>query len=332
MEVSWITAAGAGPPPTGVRLAELPSRDAGVLWIDLVHTDQAGMDLIGELIEAKPPDLQECHARTPVPTLHGYHDHYFSAINGLVRGADGRLYFRPLKIFFNQTVLVTVLGPRSAALTEEASRQDLSTMRRDLYELRLRPGSAFELVTEIRFRMLRGHEELVASAARRVAALERRVVDADPVKAEAVLEDLFGLRHDLQMIRTNAGQIHELYVHLLETLGAQPGLMPLDVNRLNDLRRGFSHLQNSVDLEREYLQEVLDMFQTRVSTELNRFVRKITAWGSIGIAWTVMVGVYGMNFTHMPALDWTYGYALAIGLMALVGLLLAVLFRRHGWL
>ena len=58
---------------------------------------------------------------------------------------------------------------------------------------------------------------------------------------------------------------------------------------------------NTTDLEREYLQEMLDLFQTRVSTELNRFVRKITALGSVGLAWTVIVGLYGMNFTTCPS-------------------------------
>ena len=67
----------------------------------------------------------------------------------------------------------------------------------------------------------------------------------------------------------------------------------------------------TTDLEREYLQEMLDLFQTPVATELNRFVRRVTAWGIIGIAWTVIVGVYGMNF---------------------VAVVLTVFFRRHGWL
>ena len=79
--------------------------------------------------------------------------------------------------------------------------------------------------------------------------------------------------------------------------------MPLDLGRLNEMRQGFSHLKNTTDLEREYLQEMLDLFQTRASTELNRFVRQITAWGTIGIAWTVIVGIYGMNFAHMPELN-----------------------------
>ena len=85
--------------------------------------------------------------------------------------------------------------------------------------------------------------------------------------------------------------------------------MRVDLRRPEELRRAYGHLKTTTDLEREYLQEMVDLFQTRVATELNRFVRKITAWGTIGIAWTVIAGIYGMNFTHMPKLDWRFGYA-----------------------
>ena len=46
-----------------------------------------------------------------------------------------------------------------------------------------------------------------------------------------------------------------------------------------------------------------------------------------------MVGtIYGMNFTHMPELNWALGYPMALGMMLLVSVLLYVLFRRRGWL
>jgi magnesium transporter len=98
------------------------------------------------------------------------------------------------------------------------------------------------------------------------------------------------------------------------------------------LRRQYGHLKNSPDLEREYLQEVLDLFQTKVSNELNRFVRKITAFGTIAISWTVVAGVYGMNFSNMPELSWTYGYPAALGVMVVVSLILWYLFHRQHWL
>ena len=303
-----------------------------LVWVVLGHEDREGIRLLTDLLRAQPDDVDDCFNRMPVPKLHAYTDHYFSAINGLARGIDGRLYFQPLKIFFNAKLLISVMGPTSKALTADAVYQDLTVIRERLRSGGLRPGSAFELVTAIRLQMLRTQQSLVTEAAGRAAELEKSVMSVDPVKAETVLNDLFSLRHDLQTIRTNAAQTHELYVHLIDTLDSQEGLMRLDVRRLNDLRLGFSHLRNTVDLEREYLQEVLDLLQTRVSTELNRFVRKITAWGTIGIAWTVIVGIYGMNFDDIPGLGWRFGYAVAFGLMAVVGFVLAVMFRRRGWL
>jgi magnesium transporter len=303
-----------------------------IVWVDLGHLEREGMRLLTDLLHAQPDDVDDCFNRMPVPKLHAYTDHYFSAINGLARGTDGRLYFQPLKIFFNATLLITVMGPTSTALTPDAVYRDLTLIRQRLGSGGLRPTSAFELVTAIRLQMLRAQEWLVTEAAARAAELEKSVMSIDPVKAETVLNDLFSLRHDLQTIRTNAAQTHELYVHLIDTLDSQEGLMPLDVRRLNDLRLGFSHLRNTVDLQREYLQEVLDLLQTKVSTELNRFVRKITAWGTIGIAWSVIVGVYGMNFQNIPGLGWRFGYAFAFGLMVVVGFVLAAMFRRRGWL
>jgi Mg2+ and Co2+ transporter CorA len=158
------------------------------------------------------------------------------------------------------------------------------------------------------------------------------MIEVDAVTSEKLLQQLFELRHDLQTIRTSAAQAHQTYTSLLETLSLQEGVLKVDVRRVSELRQGFGHIMHTTDLEREYLQEMLDLFQTRVSTELNRFVRKVTAWGSVGLAWTVIAGLYGMNFTYMPELSWTWGYPAALGLMALVGAVLVIFFHRHGWL
>jgi Mg2+ and Co2+ transporter CorA len=332
MDIRWVT-------DTGVRrlpaqaVPDVASRNDGVVWVDVDHADAAGMSLLAEVIPARAPDLQACHTRSPVPTLHAYDDHYFSAMNGLARGTDGRLHFVPVKMFIRPPVVCTVTGPRHKALESAAWRRDLDVVAQRLDGADLRPPSVFELGGAIRVEMLQSQEQLVASAAARIAELELSVMQRDPVHAEQLLGDLFGLRHDLQTIHTNAAQTQELYAHLSDQIDVQVGpLLPLEPKVLTALRQAYGHLRNTTDLEREYLQEVLDMFQTRVSTELNRFVRKITALGTIGIAWTVIAGIYGMNFVHMPELTWRFGYLAAVGLMVAVGIVLGLLFRRHGWL
>jgi magnesium transporter len=331
VEARLITATSAEPVPEEA-LREAIAADRGVVWVDMDHTDKAGMALLQEMISVRAGDLQDCYTRTPVPKIHVYADHLFSAINGVARGGDGRLHFQPLKVFLNTHLVVTVLGPTHSALTADAARRELAAVRQRLDAPGFNPSTGLDLVTAIRFQMLHAQEEMIGVAAARVAALEQRIIVTDPVRAESLLQELVEVRHDLQTIGTNAAQTHESYVQLIDMLDNDRALLPMDVRRIHELRQGFSHLKNTTDLEREYLQEMLDLFQTRASTELNSFVRQITAWGTIGIAWTVIAGIYGMNFVNMPELHWRYGYPYAIGLMILISAALGLVFRRKHWL
>ncbi|MEU1039845.1 magnesium and cobalt transport protein CorA [Streptomyces sp. NPDC005551] len=82
----------------------------------------------------------------------------------------------------------------------------------------------------------------------------------------------------------------------------------------------------------ELLNSVLDAHLARVGTWQNDDMRRISAWAAILATPTLVAGVYGMNFAHMPELSWTYGYPLAIALMLTAATLLHRTFRRNGWL
>jgi len=313
-------------------VAKVVAAGDGLVWVDLDHTDEQGMALLPELFDVRRVDLADCYLRTPVPKLHLYPDHHYTAINGLARGHDGRLYFQPLKIFQNPRLVVTILGPTSASLPPDAARRELDSVHRRLTEHGFRPGTSLDLITAVRREMMNTLEILIGSAAASIGDFERRVVDADPVKSERLLDELFALRHDLQTIRTSAAQAQQTYTNLLETAATQEGVLTVDIRRVTELRQGFGHLVQTTDLEREYLQEMLDLFQTRVATELNRFVRRVTAWGTIGIAWTVIVGVYGMKVVGIPGIDAPWGFTAIVGFMLLVAVVLGIFFHRHGWL
>jgi magnesium transporter len=64
----------------------------------------------------------------------------------------------------------------------------------------------------------------------------------------------------------------------------------------------------------------------------NEDMRKISAAVGLVAAPTLIAGVYGMNFVHMPELAWQYGYAYSILLMLIVVAGLWLFFKRSGWL
>jgi magnesium transporter len=65
---------------------------------------------------------------------------------------------------------------------------------------------------------------------------------------------------------------------------------------------------------------------------MNEIMKKLTSWAAIILIPTLIAGIYGMNFNHMPELRWRYGYYYALGLMLLVGLILYRAFKRRDWL
>ncbi len=80
------------------------------------------------------------------------------------------------------------------------------------------------------------------------------------------------------------------------------------------------------------LDAALDATLAQISVQQNDDMRKISAWVAIAAGPTLIAGIYGMNFDVLPELHWKYGYAFALGLMALLSGSLFRAFRRSNWL
>ena len=119
---------------------------------------------------------------------------------------------------------------------------------------------------------------------------------------------------------------------------------PEHLRRLSFIRRG-RDLGFTVDQIRELLAMADDRDRScaevdtiarahlaQVGLQQNEDARRISAWAALFAVPTLVAGVYGMNFVHMPELQWRYGYPGALLLMVVVCLLLHRAFRRSGWL
>jgi len=82
----------------------------------------------------------------------------------------------------------------------------------------------------------------------------------------------------------------------------------------------------------ELLNSILQAHLAQVTVAQNEDMRRITAWAAVIAVPTMVCGVYGMNFDHMPELRWQFGYPLVIGLISVACLTLYRSFRRNGWL
>jgi magnesium transporter len=87
-------------------------------------------------------------------------------------------------------------------------------------------------------------------------------------------------------------------------------------------------VSESVDLYREMVWGLMDMYMTTISNKMNQVMKVLTIMASIFIPLTFIAGIYGMNFDNMPELHWKYGYFGVMGIMFLVVTGMLYYFRR----
>ena len=102
--------------------------------------------------------------------------------------------------------------------------------------------------------------------------------------------------------------------------------------RYRERRAHLLHLVELTDGLGNLLSNVLQANLTEVSVRQNDDMRRISAWVAIWAIPTLLAGIYGMNFKHLPELEWAFGYPLVLVVMALICLGLYRGFRHSGWL
>ena len=198
---------------------------------------------------------------------------------------------------------------------------------------------------------LESHPELVRCGPGSVlhAIVDHVVDDYEPV--------IDGLEHDIREVEREVFNRHhgdnpvERIYGLMRTVlllqdALSPLLGPLDALSTrrfevvtDDLRQYFrdahDHLATVVQrvgTMHDLLTNILAANLTSVSVRQNEDMRKISAWVAIAAVPTMLAGIYGMNFEHMPELGWQWGYPLALAMMFGVCFTLYRKFKSAGWL
>jgi magnesium transporter len=207
-------------------------------------------------------------------------------------------------------------------------------------------------------RRMEGQQELLGSGPEAVlyAVLDEVVDEYEPVVA--------GLQNDIDEIEDalfgseGAELSQRIYLLSREVIGFQRAADPLS-GMLTGLLRGADRYGVDIELQRS-LRDVLDhtiriverlgafrvildnaltvnstlvtQRQTETALAQNEQVKTISGWAAVLFGPSLVAGIYGMNFHHMPELSWVWGYPMAIGLMALTAVGLYGIFKWRRWM
>jgi len=91
-------------------------------------------------------------------------------------------------------------------------------------------------------------------------------------------------------------------------------------------------ITQSLNTLREMAITAISVNLSMIALQENETTKRLAAYAALVAVPTMIAGVYGMNFKHMPELDWELGYPVALGVMAVLDVYLFSRFRKAGWL
>jgi Mg2+ and Co2+ transporter CorA len=330
-------------------LPDLLEADDGIVWVDIPECDEQAAHVLSRVFAFHPLAVKDCLERNRVPKAHGYTDHVFFVMHKPERGQRGHVHYIELDQFVGHRFLVTVHGPTNPAVDPSVAVRETEAVLARLEEGRLRPGSPFELSYAIVSSLTRQQEDYLEAVTADVWRLEQQVTGDRLGEPEEFVEELFQARHGLLAVRTMAA----LSAAICGAIATMPRISQDGKAWVAEMAAGLTKVRNVADGEREYLQGVIDFYQTvlalrstlagqeqtaaaarltEASYAQNEEIKRISAWAAILFAPTLVGTIYGMNFDHMPELHWKAGYPAALLLMLLTSLALYAAFRNRDWI
>lgn len=145
-----------------------------------------------------------------------------------------------------------------------------------------------------------------------------------------ILHNLHYLRRELVRIRKNIRPVREVISGFER---AESGLIKTTTKKyIRDVLDHVIQITDTFDSVRDLLTGLQEMNLTVTSNRMNEVMKVLAIFATVFIPLTFIAGVYGMNFDLMPELKWPWGYPLALGLMAAVGISMFISFKLKKWI
>ena len=326
MDVIWL-AGGRAERRDPAELPALLARDDGFVWLDAPSCDDETAKTLTEVFRFHPLAVRDCRERNHIAKLQAYPDHLFVILHAPEPGDAGQIHLLELDYFVGHRFLVTVHGPINPDVPLERALRETRAALRRLEQGRFAPASAAELSHAIVSALVSHQEALVMELTHKVASIERLVLSGRRGGFESALEEMFRVRHELLTLRTMAAGARELYARMAALTRYLP---PHAQVFIDDLVDHFERVRSICDSEREFLQGVVDFYQSRTTAKMNVAMERLALISAVMLPLSLLAGIYGMNIiVNEHTQTWELGVVLgSMGVLAVVMLQWA---KRQGW-
>ena len=292
------------------------------IWIDLERQSADADALLADVLKLHPLTIEDIWNERSRPKIDDFDPYLYVIVHGVAATKRNQLRTVELDVVIGSNWLVT---HDPAGLVSDDVGTELDHSPRLLVK-----GVAW-LAHALLDRVVDGYMPVIDELDSDIEQLETdTLARAGTRRGPGVLSRILAFKRRLQDLRRMGVYQREILLRLSRgDFDEIPGdSLPFyrDVYdhflRINDIAEGY----------RDLVASTLDAYLSVQSNRMNEIMKTLTLMSTVMLPLTFIVGLYGMNFKHMPELDWTYGYPMALGLMAAITIGCLVWFRHKGWI
>jgi magnesium transporter len=313
----------------GRKLAEIDKREISeylkrpgcFVWVALKDPTEAELQEMQEEFDLHPLAVEDASHGHQRPKIEEYSGSVFVVMNTLELTPTDEIKVGEIDVFVGRNYVLTVRQ------RTERGFQDVRARCESEPEL-LRIGSGYVLYV-LMDAVVDRYFPVLDAVEGELEIVEERLFAAGGSPRENI-ESLYYVKQKLAMLKHSAGP-------LLETSGKLfGGRVPQPCTGLGEYFRDvYDHLirlNQSIDSLRETVTTATQVNLTLIAIGETEVTKRLAAWGALIAVPTFIASLYGMNFKHMPELDWSFGYPMVLGVMGALNLYFWYRFRKAGWL
>jgi magnesium transporter len=294
--------------------------DDSFVWIGLHEPTPEEFAAVATEFELHPLAVEDALHAHQRPKLEAYDNNLFVVVKtARYDDAHERVEFAELQIFVGERFVVSVRHGEASALGDVRKHLEAQPAM-----LRSGPMSVLYAIAD---RVVDDYEPVIDGLDNDLIEVEAAVFSEE---RENPAERIYRLKRQVLDLYRNTQPLLEPLERLVhgKTLYHHSDL----ANYFRDVEDHLTREVSRIETMRDLLSDALQVNLAHVAVRQNEDMRTISGWAAMAAVPTMLAGVWGMNFRHMPELRWPVGYPLALALMALASFVLYRYLRKQGWI
>lgn len=297
-------------------------QEPAVTWVNVVGIQQVEvLEKLGNYFTVHPLALEDILNTEQRPKIEDYGEDLFLVVK--------LLSYREKTDEIEAEQISLILRPHALLSFQEREGDDFANVKERLRsgKGRLRKMGADYLAYTLLDIVVDQYFGVLEKLGESVEVLEEKLL-SDPTTP--TLRKIQNLKREMLLLRKWTWPLREV-ISSLER-GEFPGIQENTRIYLRDVYDHTIQVMDTIEIYRDMLSGMLDIYLSSLNNRMSSVMKVLTVIATVFMPLTFLAGVYGMNFRHMPELDWPWGYPLVLAVMGLIAILMLTLFRRKKWL